>query len=134
KRDPSVSILLGIAIYLTLMPFAARLPINYPIVYFLVLLIPIAIQLLWWGRRFRLPGNHKLAPDFSILPTWGERTSFTLLVFIFTIHWFAMLKPEAGADGLAMHLAVPMNIAHHHVLTYQPDRFVWAVMPMGFDF
>src|SRR5205807_10375588 len=73
-------------------------------------------------------------PTLSTLPTWGQRCSFTLLAFLFTIHWFAMLKPEASADGLAMHLAIPMNIAQHHVLTYEPVRFIWAVMPMGSDF
>jgi 4-amino-4-deoxy-L-arabinose transferase-like glycosyltransferase len=45
-----------------------------------------------------------------------------------------MLKPEASADGLSMHLAVPANIAAHHILTFHPGRFLWAVMPMGADF
>ena len=42
--------------------------------------------------------------------------------------------PETSADGLAMHLAIPANIALNHRLTYEPVRFVWAVMPMGADF
>ena len=31
-----------------------------------------------------------------------------------------MLKPEASADGLAMHLAIPANIAANHMLTFDP--------------
>ena len=45
-----------------------------------------------------------------------------------------MLKPEASADGLAMHLAIPANIAANHMLTFDPARYLWAVMPMGADF
>jgi hypothetical protein len=41
--------------------------------------------------------------------------------------------PETSADGLAMHLAIPANIAANHALTIQPGRIVWAVMPMGAD-
>ena len=48
-------------------------------------------------------------------------------------HWLIALKPEAGADGLAMHLAIPFDIAANHRLTFDPARFVWAVMPMGAD-
>ena len=45
-----------------------------------------------------------------------------------------MLKPEASADGLSMHLAVPANIAANHAMTFEPGRYLWAVMPMGADF
>jgi hypothetical protein len=117
------SIVLGIALYLIPMPFLARLPMNYPAVWMVLLAIPIV------ARRPRLR-----MPVFSALPTWGERLSFALLALVFTIHWFAMLKPEAAPDSLAIHLAVPADIARHHVLTYQPEQFVWAVMPMGGDF
>ncbi len=33
-----------------------------------------------------------------------------------------------------MHLAVPADIAAHHVMTFRPDMFVWSVMPMAADF
>ncbi len=42
--------------------------------------------------------------------------------------------PEHSADGLAMHLAIPMNIAANHRMTYEPSLFVWSVMPMAADF
>jgi hypothetical protein len=49
------------------------------------------------------------------------------------MHWLVALKPESGADALAMHLAIPANIAAHHQMTYEPSRFLWSVMPMGAD-
>jgi hypothetical protein len=68
------------------------------------------------------------------LPSWGERLGFAALLFVLIAHWFAMLKPEAGADALAMHLAVPANIAANRIMTFEPGRYLWAVMPMGADF
>ncbi len=56
-----------------------------------------------------------------------------LLVFVVGMHWLVALKPETGADGLAMHLAIPANMAAHHQMTYGPERFLWSVMPMGAD-
>ena len=49
------------------------------------------------------------------------------------MHWLIVPQPESGADSLAMHLAIPMNIATHHVFTYRPGRIFWSVMPMGAD-
>jgi hypothetical protein len=114
-------LLLGIAVYIFAMQFAARLPVNYPAVYLTALAIPIALV-----RRL---------PRFAIpLGAWGERIAFAALALLLTLHWLAALKPESSADALSMHLAIPLNIADHHVLTYQPSRFVWSVMPMGVDF
>jgi hypothetical protein len=133
------SILLGIALYLIPMPFLARLPINYPAVWIVLLAIPIAYDLSRDREGAGASARAKtdsltVAARMSVLPTWGERLSFALLAFIFMIHWFAMLKPEVAPDSLAIHLAVPADMARHHLLTYHPDRFVWAVMPMGGDF
>ena len=55
-------------------------------------------------------------------------------MFFLVAHWLVVLKPEISADGLAMHLAIPANIALHHQMTFEPARFLWAVMPMAADF
>jgi len=68
------------------------------------------------------------------LRTWSERLCAAALAFVVMTHWFAMLKPEASADGLSIHLAVPANIAANHVMTFDPGRVMWSVMPMGADF
>src|SRR5450759_2032757 len=126
-----LAILLGMSIYIFLMPFAARLPVNYAWVYALVLAGPILANLS--SVRRELPAILRL-PAALELRSWGERLGCAALLFVLTIHWFAMLKPEASADGLAMHLAIPANLAANHMLTFDPGRFLWAVMPMGADF
>ena len=54
------------------------------------------------------------------LAHWRERAALVLLLFVLCIHWLAALQPEYSADGMAMHLAVPADIAAHHVMTFLP--------------
>ena len=129
--DPLLPLLLGIAIYIFLMPFAARLPVNYPWAYALVLSLPILANRS--AVRRALPAILRL-PEAIPLRSWGERLGFAALLFVLITHWFAMLEPETSADGLSIHLAIPANIALNHVMTFDPARITWAVMPMGADF
>jgi glycosyltransferase involved in cell wall biosynthesis len=130
-RPHLLALLLGMSVYVFLMPFVARLPVNYPWVYALVLALPILANRSTLRRE--LPAI--LRPAASLhLRSWGQRLGFAAFLFVLTTHWFAMLKPESSADALSMHVAVPANIAANHVLTFDPGRFLWAVMPMGADF
>ncbi|MGD0772986.1 MAG: bifunctional glycosyltransferase family 2/GtrA family protein [Candidatus Solibacter sp.] len=126
-----LSILLGMSIYIFFLPFAARLPVNYWWVYAPVLAIPIVANRASLRRELpailRLPGGLELR-------AWSERLGCAAFVFVLATHWFAMLKPEASADGLSVHLAVSANIAAHHRMTLEPGRILWSVMPMGADF
>jgi glycosyltransferase involved in cell wall biosynthesis len=131
KHSAAVDLLLGIAVYIFILPFAVRVPVNYWWTYAIVLAIPILANLS--DLRRELPAI-LLAPARCEFRSWSERLGFAVLLFLVITHWFAMLKPEASADGLAMHLAIPANIAAHHALTFEPGRFLWAVMPMGADF
>ena len=126
----ALAIMTGTAVYMFLMTFLARLPVNYPFVWVLLLAVPIALD--WSGVRQRsraLAGWLRSAE----LRSWGERSAAALLVFVLLMHWLVAMKPEISADGLAMHLAVPMNLAANHRLTFEPARFIWSVMPMGAD-
>ena len=125
------AILSGAAVYIFLLPFAARIPVNYPLACGIVLGLPILAALPTLRRHF--PACLRALASCE-LRTWGERLSFAALLFVVITHWFAMLKPEASADGLSMHLAVPANIAANHMMTLEPSRYVWAAMPMGADF
>lgn len=124
RKDGLMATLLGIGVYVFLMNGAARLPVNYPAVWLAVLAIPLALNWRALPRRFAFPE----------LRTWGERAAFALLAFGLIMHWLVVLKPEQSADGLAMHLAIPANIALHHAFTFEPTLIVWSVMPMGADF
>ena len=130
RAAPLFSILAGIAVYIFLMTFLARLPVNYPAVYLAMLALPVLMD--WRGVWRRLVAwVRALAPS----RTWtrARGAAFLLLVFVLGMHWLFIPQPESSADGLAMHLAIPLNIARHHVFTYQPGRIFWSVMPMGAD-
>jgi hypothetical protein len=121
-----MAVLAGLAVYLCAMSVVARLPVNYAGVYVAVLLAPIA---LCGASLLRVSASPRLSSAPALQP-WA----FAVLVWTLAIHWFGVLKPENGADALSMHLAIPLDIAAHHVLTYDPARWLWAVMPMGADF
>ena len=125
------STLLGMALWIFAMTLVARLPVNYPGVWAAVLALPVLLDLR--GAWHRLAGCWS-ALRRAELPSRAERAAFAVLVFFLLAHWFVALLPETSADGLAMHLAIPANIAANHRLTYTPDRFLWSVMPMAADF
>jgi glycosyltransferase involved in cell wall biosynthesis len=122
--------LLGTGVYIFLMTFLARLPVNYPAFWAVLLAVPVAWDLRGVWRRLAYWGQRLCSAE---LRPPGERAAFALLIFVLLMHWLVVLKPEASADGLAMHLAIPANIAANHQMTFDPSRFVWAVMPMGAD-
>ena len=125
------STLLGAAAWIFVMTLIARLPVNYPAVWVLLLAIPVLLDLRGAWRRI---GRWWQLLRGIELRRYPERAAFAAVVFVLLAQWFVALKPEGSADGLAMHLAIPANIAANHALTYQPSRVLWAVMPMGADF
>ena len=122
--------LLGISVYIFLMTFLARLPVNYAVVYLALLAIPVAADIRGVIGRFASWGSAMLR--FGARP-WQQGWALALLVFVLGIHLLIVPVPESSADGLAMHLAIPVNISLHHMLTYRPERILWSVMPMGAD-
>ncbi len=134
RHTPAAEILhtlLGIGIYAFAMTLSARLPVNYPIVWGVLLVLPIALDFRGVAQRAR----GWLAALGSVeLRNWRERGALVLLLFVLSIHWLGALEPEYSADGLTMHLAIAADIAAHHAMTFHPNLFVWSVMPMAADF
>ncbi len=124
------ALLLGSGVYVFLMTFMARLTVNYPLVWGILLAIPVAADIRGVWRR--LAGWTRRIGSVELRSPW-ERISFALLTFILGAQWFVAMLPEISADGLAMHLAIPMNIAANHRMTFEPSRYLWSVMPMGAD-
>src|SRR5439155_6730624 len=110
--------------------FVARAPVNYAAFWAAILAIPIVADAR--GIRRRIDQWIGLMRSAELRSGW-ERAAFAALVFFLLAHWLVVLKPEIGADALAMHLAAPMNIAQNHRFTFEPGRFLWSVMPMGAD-
>ncbi|MDR3700177.1 MAG: bifunctional glycosyltransferase family 2/GtrA family protein [Candidatus Sulfopaludibacter sp.] len=128
--DELLATLTGTGIFILSMLATARLPVNYPAVWAAVLLLPVALDLRGVSRRFA--GWVRAMCQRRTRPV-AERAALALLTFILGAHWLVALKPEISADGLAMHLAIPVNMAAHHAMTFQPGSLLWAVMPMGAD-
>ena len=129
-EDQLCAVLLGMSVYIFLMTFLARLPVNYPAVYAVMLAVPALLDIRGVGRRLVSWGRALVRTRAR---PWQQGAAFALLVFVLGIHWLVVPQPESSADGLAMHLAIPVNISRHHVFTYQPSRILWSVMPMGAD-
>ncbi|MGA7236805.1 MAG: hypothetical protein WBY44_14050 [Bryobacteraceae bacterium] len=132
RREEEISYtLLGIGLYSLLMTFTARLQVNYSAAWGVLLALPLVFDSQGLVRRL---GSWFAELRSIELAAWRERAALVLLLFVLCIHWLAALQPEYSADGMAMHLAMPADIAAHHVLTFRPDLFVWSVMPMAADF
>jgi len=125
------STLLGIGVWIFLMTLVARIPVNYPVAWAAVLAVPILLDLRGTWRRITRWGHVLRTAE---LPRGGTRAAFALVAFVLLAHWLVALLPETSADGLSMHLAIPANMAANHAMTFEPSRFLWAVMPMGADF
>lgn len=126
-----LNVVSAFAVFAFVMAFAVRIPVNYRWVYVLLLSIPLLADPQRLGRRVGQWSRVILPAE---VPGWPVRAALVLLLYVVAMHGVAVLRPEISADALAMHLAVPANVAAHHRLTYEPSQFVWAVMPLGADY
>jgi glycosyltransferase involved in cell wall biosynthesis len=124
------STMLGIAVWIFAMTMVARLGVNFPGAWGAALALPIVFDLRGTWRRLAGWGQVLRRAE---LRSPAERGALAVLILVLLAHWFAALMPETSADGLAMHMAIPANIAANHRLTYEPSVFIWAVMPMAAD-
>lgn len=122
------STLLGTSAYIFIMTWTARQRVHYALYWTIALALPVLFD--WRGvwRRIRRCASWA---GSDALRSVGTRLALAVLLFVLGMHWMLVLKPENGADALSMHLAVPMDMAYHHKLTFEPSRFLWSVMPMG---
>jgi len=128
-EDGVIATLAGSGVYILLMLATARLHVQYAALWTAVLMLPVVADPRGaWQRIAAVRALITYRPG-----SMGERAAAALLAFVLGMHWLVVLKPETSADGLAMHLAIPANIAAHHAMTFEPSRILWAVMPMGAD-
>jgi hypothetical protein len=123
--DHGLALLAGISVYVLLIGVMVHFPINYPLVYAGLFGVPLLAVKQW---RLRLPRQAAGA----VLPLW-ERVARGLAVFVLLAHWLVALKPEVGADALAMHLVIPSWVAQHHFWPFDFRHLVWSLMPMNAD-
>ena len=122
--DQLLNALLGVGVFGLVMEGLIRLPVNYWFVYLALFLLP----LLGFFRTSLACARRVSGIAFQpISPSW------MLVAYPLFAHLLVAVKPEVGADGLAMHLAIPTYIAQHHQWHFDVLRSIWAVMPMRAD-
>ena len=127
--DEATRVLVGAGLYGTLVGFAAHVQVNYFWVYLLMLAAPVALV------REKLSAFLKTCCSILIGPT--EKRSQAPLkalsgALMLTYFAFAFL-PEIAHDPLAMHLFVPAYIDANHYWNFNPELYVWTLMPMLAD-
>jgi hypothetical protein len=127
-EDHVLNALLGMAVYVTVVAYLARVPVGFGWLYAAVLAAPLVVDVP--GVLSKLKGAARaLYPPTVGAPS--ERAAFGLLAYVLTVHFLIALRPEIGQEALDRHLAVPIDVALHRELTLEPSRYTWSVMPMA---
>jgi 4-amino-4-deoxy-L-arabinose transferase-like glycosyltransferase len=121
------ALLLGLAIWIFAISIAVHFPVNTRPVYAAAFAIPYLLE---W-RRVRDYWRNARLP----FPCESRREAAALAVFLFVLlaHWLVALKPEVGSDGLLMHLAIPMTVAHDRQWGFDFEHYTAALMATGGD-
>ena len=131
RADGGMALLLGLGAWIFAISLAVHFPINTRAVYTIALALPYVFG--WRAAvalvRGMLPGDFAGGAGASR----AQVLAIAILLFVLIAHLLVALKPETGADALAMHLVAPQLIAHEGKWDFDYERFAWALMPMGAD-
>ena len=122
-------VLVGSGLFATLISLLAHVKVNFPLVYILMLAVPmilLRVEILEVARKRRTlffeRSNEESGGLFEIL------SGALMLLYVA----FAFL-PEISHDPLAMHLFVPSYVQANHYWNFDPEFYVWTLMPMLAD-
>jgi hypothetical protein len=99
---------------------------NWAAVHGLMLAIPAIAA----SRSIWIRGRLALGSLRSAGQTVADYWAMALLLYVLGAQFLMSLKPEVSADGIAVHLVVPMHMAAHHFWHFDVSQISWAVMPM----
>jgi hypothetical protein len=126
--------LAAIAIILTL---AERFPINFPLFFLLVGLVPYGLLL---AKRFReklgkiLEVRTMAAAKSLTSMDVASEIGFCVFVFVLQIHFLYVLLPERYYDALITHLYIPSFVAANWRWPFDVSIWAFAHMPLTVDF
>ena len=123
--DAPTATLTGIAVFLFYIWLALHFDVNRPRVY------AVAFAMPWLVEAHRL--REYTASFRFTCSSRKESAALALLLFVLMAHWLVALKPEVSSDGLSMHLALPMTVAHQATWDFDFQKQTWALMPAGGD-
>lgn len=125
-RNHATQLLVGAGLYGTLSGLAAHYSINYPWVYGAVLLLPVVSS--WKLLCATLRSIIKwVNEDIKINDIIWQDTAITAVALY---HMSVALMPEVMFDALAIHLFIPAHVFSNHQWAFNPDLYVWSVMPL----
>lgn len=114
--------LVGLGIWVALFSLTAGFRVHYWFTWLVPFLAAIAGA--WSRQHFR--------PARPAAPAGREQALAVALPGLpLLAHWLAALKPEVGAEALAVHLTVPARMAAHHAWPFDVAEFAWAVKPFA---
>lgn len=125
-----INFLVGTGLYASLVSVLAHFSINYPGVYFFLLLIPFLIdskitigiaKSIWVLLKKEKPQNASI--------NWLD----IALVVVAAAYISVALLPEVDYDSLVTHLFVPSQLYYHHLWEFDISLYAFAVMPMQAD-
>jgi len=128
RADPPTATLLGAAVWMFLIWIALHFPLNTRGAYAGALAIPYVFSysaISVAARNARGGGGTRTQRK--------EAAAFAVLLFVLLAHLLAALKPEVSADGLSMHLALPMAVARDARWAFDFRLNSLALMPNGAD-
>ena len=122
-------VLAGAGLYATLAGFAAHVEVNYGWAYLLVLAVPVALARTELAALIKTRFSDLSKPADSRTGALLNACSVALALTYFA---FAFL-PEVAHDPLAMHLFVPAYVEANQHWNFDPELYVWTLMPMLAD-
>ena len=128
--DDLIAVAAGLAALVFAVSFAVSIRINYWWTYLAVLILIVVVRhrdALAAGRRLR--GLGALGTGLGR----SERFLAELIGLLLVAHLLVVLKPEVSADGLGVHLVVPLRVQQYGLWDLDFKHVLWAVMPMGGD-
>jgi len=121
-----LALVAGAGVWAFLISLLAFTKWNWAPVHGLLLALPATAG----GRSIGIRGIAAFRERRSGSVTAGDYWAMALLLFVLGAHFLMSLMPEVSADGIAIHLTVPMHVAAHHVWHFDVSQVSWAVMPM----
>jgi 1,4-dihydroxy-2-naphthoate octaprenyltransferase len=129
RAQALTALFIGLAAWLFAISIAVHFPISTRWTYLIAFAIPYV------ARAFRSHRRSQAGIFFLRLGFESRRDALALAAFLFVLlaHWLVALLPEVSADGLAMHLTIPMAVEHNRLWSFDFRQYAWALMPMGGD-
>ncbi len=129
RATAAIPVAAGVALWTFVCGLLAFSHFNLGWIYIGLLAVPAVFHF----RRLARMVDDSLRSLRSELESRAGFWSAALLGYVLGAQWLMCLKPEVSADGIAMHLAVPMHMAKWHGWHFDVTRTSLAVMPMGAD-